>query len=372
MKVGKAGCNQILKKSKRDEERVGQRGAHQLQGDRGGMGMQTLPLVLLNALAARVSAPDSGMTALALRLAPTAFALGPGSTARRGVGAHFSLGKRCGHGYGRRVCSAPVVLSAFEAAGGASKKPRAKKRRVDELLVEQGFANDAKHAAALVMAGAVIADGSVRVTSAAAKVAEDTPFRLKGQKPHPWVSRGGMKLEHALQEFNIDVAGAVAVDVGCSTGGFTHVLLQNSVAQVYAVDVGYGQLALALRQDPRVVVMERTNARHLNATSVPTPPNLVVCDASFIPLRKVLPASLALCRAPAVLLALIKPQFEAERHEIESGTGVVRDGAVHDRVCSQVEAWLFEQGWQVKGLTKSPITGPNGNVEFIIWASLEG
>ena len=137
------------------------------------------------------------------------------------------------------------------------------------------------------MTGAVIADGSVRIESAGAKVAEDTPFRLKGQKIHPWVSRGGMKLEHAIQEFQVNVSGAVAVDVGCSTGGFTHVLLHNGAAKVYAVDVGYGQLALQLRQDARVVVMERTNARHLNQTSVPTPPNLIVCDASFIPLHKV-------------------------------------------------------------------------------------
>jgi len=273
---------------------------------------------------------------------------------------------------GRQLVSSSIALAASQAGTeNGGKKKKAKKRRVDELLVELGLADDAKHAAALVMAGAVIADGSVRIDSAAVKVAEDTPFRLKGQKIHPWVSRGGMKLEHAIEEFQVHISGAVAVDVGCSTGGFTHVLLHNGAAMVYAVDVGYGQLALQLRKDERVVVMERTNARRLNETSVPTPPNLVVCDASFIPLRKVLPAALSLCRTPATLLALIKPQFEAERHEVESGTGVVRDSTVHDRVCASVASWLNEQGWQVKGLTKSPITGPNGNVEFIIWAQLD-
>lgn len=259
---------------------------------------------------------------------------------------------------------------AGAGAGAGGKKKKAKKRRVDELLVEQGLAHDAKHAAALVMTGAVIADDSTRIDSAGAKVAEDTPFRLKGQKAHPWVSRGGMKLDHAIQEFALDVSGRVAIDVGCSTGGFTHVLLHHGASKVYAVDVGYGQLALQLRDDPRVAVLERTNARQINQTVIPSAPNLVVCDASFIPLHKVLPASLALCRAPATLLALIKPQFEAERHEVESGTGVVRDSEVHDRVCSEVQTWLQRQGWEVKGLTKSPITGPNGNVEFIVWAQL--
>uniref|UniRef100_A0A7S0EGX8 Ribosomal RNA methyltransferase FtsJ domain-containing protein n=1 Tax=Hanusia phi TaxID=3032 RepID=A0A7S0EGX8_9CRYP len=246
-----------------------------------------------------------------------------------------------------------------------------KKIRVDELLVELGLASDMKHASALVMAGAVIIDETVRVKSPAHKLRRSSPIRLKAQKEHPWVSRGGMKLDHAIKEFAIEVKDVVAVDVGCSTGGFTHVLLHHGAWKVYAVDVGYGQLDLQMRQNPRVVVLERTNARNLTEDIISDTPSMIVCDASFIPLHKVLPASLKLCRPPAVLLALIKPQFEALRHEVESGTGVVRDGKVHERVCSEVSSWLESVGWKVQGITQSPITGPNGNVEFIIYATLQ-
>ncbi|EKX41558.1 hypothetical protein GUITHDRAFT_74612, partial [Guillardia theta CCMP2712] len=181
---------------------------------------------------------------------------------------------------------------------------------------------------------------------------------------HPWVSRGGMKLDHAIREFSVEVKDVVAVDVGCSTGGFTNVLLHYGASKERTYTLLYGQ-------DPRVVVLERTNARNLTRDVIADAPSMIVCDASFIPLHKVLPASLKLCQPPSVLLALIKPQFEALRHEVESGTGVVRDGKVHERVCSEVSSWLKSVGWEVQGITQSPITGPNGNIEFIIYARLQ-
>jgi 23S rRNA (cytidine1920-2'-O)/16S rRNA (cytidine1409-2'-O)-methyltransferase len=200
-------------------------------------------------------------------------------------------------------------------------KGKGKKVRVGDLLVEQGLANDIKHASALIMAGSVIADECTRIDSAAIKLDPMTALRIRGQKSHNWVSRGGLKLEHGMKHFNCSVRGEIAIDVGCSTGGFTHVLLEAGIKRVFAVDVGYGQLALTLRNDPRVVVLERCNARNLTVDLVPDAPSVIVCDASFIPLHKVLPASLSLCKAPSTLLALIKPQFEAHRNEVESGTG---------------------------------------------------
>jgi 23S rRNA (cytidine1920-2'-O)/16S rRNA (cytidine1409-2'-O)-methyltransferase len=189
---------------------------------------------------------------------------------------------------------------------------------------------------------------------------------VKG-KDHPWVSRGGLKLDHALAHFGWDVTGVTAIDVGSSTGGFTDVLLTRGAAKVYAVDVGHGQLAWKLREDPRVIVLERTNARHLTAEQIPDPIDLVVCDASFIALSKVLPAALDLARPGARLAALIKPQFEAGKGEVGKG-GVVRDPAIHQRVCDDVAAWLDSIGWQVIGITTSPITGPEGNIEFLVAA----
>jgi 23S rRNA (cytidine1920-2'-O)/16S rRNA (cytidine1409-2'-O)-methyltransferase len=200
-------------------------------------------------------------------------------------------------------------------------KKKGKKVRVGDLLVEQGLATDIKHASALIMAGSVIADECTRIDSAAIKLDPFTSLRIRGQKSHNWVSRGGLKLEHGLKHFNFSVSGEIAIDVGCSTGGFTHVLLEAGIKRVYSVDVGYGQLALTLRNDPRVVVLERCNARNLTVDLVPDTPSVIVCDASFIPLHKVLPASLSLCKAPSTLFALIKPQFEAKKDEVESGTG---------------------------------------------------
>ncbi len=219
------------------------------------------------------------------------------------------------------------------------------------------------------MAGAVFS-GERKVAKAGELIAEDAPLEVRG-KDHPWVSRGGIKLDHGLAHFGFDVTGAVALDVGSSTGGFTDVLLSRGAARVYAVDVGTNQLAWKLRQDPRVVVLEQTNARHLTAEQVPEPLDIVVCDASFIGLAKVLKAPLKLASPSAKLVALVKPQFEAGRAEVGKG-GVVRDPNVHARVCAEAQGWVEGQGWRVLGVTPSPITGPEGNVEFLLGAEKYG
>jgi 23S rRNA (cytidine1920-2'-O)/16S rRNA (cytidine1409-2'-O)-methyltransferase len=237
--------------------------------------------------------------------------------------------------------------------------------RADQLLVARGEAESRTRAAALIMAGLVFA-GDRRVAKAGEMLAEDAPIILKG-RDHPWVSRGGIKLAHGLDHFGWDVAGVVAMDVGSSTGGFTDVLLSRGAARVYAVDSGTNQLAWKLRQDSRVVVLEQLSARLLTPEHVPEPVDLIVCDASFISLAKVLERPLGFAAPRARLLALIKPQFEAGRAEVGKG-GVVRDPAVHARVCDEVAAWVAGQGWQVEGITTSPITGPEGNVEFLIAA----
>jgi 23S rRNA (cytidine1920-2'-O)/16S rRNA (cytidine1409-2'-O)-methyltransferase len=241
----------------------------------------------------------------------------------------------------------------------------ASKIRIDQLLVERGLAESRTRAQALIMAGLVVL-GDRKADKPGQMVAGDAEVTVKGQD-HPWVSRGGVKLAHALEVFGIDVTGAVAIDVGSSTGGFTDVLLTNGAAKVYAVDSGTNQLAWKLRADPRVVVHEQTSARILTDVHIPEPIDLVVCDASFIGLSKVLERPLSFARAGGQLVALIKPQFEAGKAEVGKG-GVVRDAAVHERVCAEVRAWLESIGWVVKGLTESPITGPKGNVEFLIWA----
>jgi 23S rRNA (cytidine1920-2'-O)/16S rRNA (cytidine1409-2'-O)-methyltransferase len=238
--------------------------------------------------------------------------------------------------------------------------------RADQLLADRGLAESRTRAQALILAGLVYS-GDRKVEKAGQPLAPDAPLAVKG-RDHPWVSRGGLKLDHALAHFGWDVAGATAIDVGASTGGFTDVLLSRGAAKVYAVDVGHGQLAWKLREDARVVVLERTNARHLSVEMIPDAIDLVVCDASFIALAKVLPAALALARPGARLVALIKPQFEAGRGEVGKG-GVVRDAAIHARVCDEVRAWLEGIGWAVEGIATSPITGPEGNVEFLIGAT---
>jgi 23S rRNA (cytidine1920-2'-O)/16S rRNA (cytidine1409-2'-O)-methyltransferase len=239
------------------------------------------------------------------------------------------------------------------------------KVRADHLLVSRGLAESRTRAQALIMAGAVFS-GEKKLSKAGDLLAEDAPLEVRG-KDHPWVSRGGIKLDHGLTHFGFDVTGAVALDVGSSTGGFTDVLLTRGAVKVYAVDVGTNQLAWKLRQDPRVVVLEQTNARHLTTEKVPEPIDIVVCDASFIGLAKVLDAPLKFAKPGAKLVALVKPQFEAGREEVGKG-GVVRDPAVHERVCTETKGWVEAQGWNVVGITESPITGPEGNVEFLLGA----
>jgi 23S rRNA (cytidine1920-2'-O)/16S rRNA (cytidine1409-2'-O)-methyltransferase len=236
---------------------------------------------------------------------------------------------------------------------------------VDQLLVARGLADSRSRAQALIMAGAVFS-AERKVGKAGDLLAGDAPLEVRG-KDHPWVSRGGIKLDHGLTHFGFDVTGLVALDVGSSTGGFTDVLLSRGATKVYAVDVGTNQLAWKLRQDPRVSVHEQTNARTLDPSLIPEPVDIVVCDASFIGLAKVLEAPLKLAGRHARLVALIKPQFEAGRAEVGKG-GVVRDPLVHQRVCAEAKAWVEGQGWTVLGIVPSPITGPEGNIEFLLGA----
>lgn len=243
------------------------------------------------------------------------------------------------------------------------------RQRADVALVERGLAETRTRAQALIMAGLVYS-GETRINKPGETIAEGRALELRGQD-HPWVSRGGVKLAHGLAHFGFGVAGRVALDVGASTGGFTDVLLHHGASRVYAVDVGHGQLAWKLRNDPRVLVMERVNARHLTAAEIPEPITALVCDASFIGLRVVLPAAMALCAPGAWAVALIKPQFEVGP-AIAKG-GVVRDAAVHDRVCAEMaEWWAGLPGWRVLGVEASPLLGPEGNREFLIGAERVG
>ena len=229
----------------------------------------------------------------------------------------------------------------------------------------RGLAESRAKAQALLLAGRVFSSER-RLDKAGTQVDRDLPLTVRGAE-HPWVSRGGQKLDHALTQFGIDPLGLVALDVGASTGGFTHVMCERGARRVYAVDVGYGQLDARLRNDPRVVVLERTNARYLTRAGVPEPVDLIVCDASFIGLRTILPAPLALAAPGARLIALIKPQFEAGRGRVGKG-GIVRDPAVHVEVCATIGDWLTAEGWPVMGLVESPIKGRDGNTEFLVGA----
>ncbi len=240
------------------------------------------------------------------------------------------------------------------------------KARLDQILVDRGLVESRSKAQALILAGLVFS-GERKLEKAGQAFPEDIALEIRG-KDHPWVSRGGIKLAHGLDHFGWDVRGAVALDVGSSTGGFTDVLLHNGAAKVFAIDVGTNQLAWKLRNDPRVIVHEQTNARYLTDEIVTEPVDIIVCDASFINLSKVLASALGLARTGGRLLALVKPQFEAERHEIGKG-GVVRDEQVRERICESVANWLKSSGWDVIGLTTSPILGPEGNKEFLIAAT---
>jgi len=240
------------------------------------------------------------------------------------------------------------------------------KRRADQLLVDRGLVETRTRAQALILAGLAY-NGDRRVAKAGDMLPEDAPLILKGQD-HPWVSRGGLKLIHAIEHFKLDATDRTCIDVGASTGGFTDVLLTKGATKVFAVDVGHGQLAWKLRSDGRVTVLEKTNARTLDATLIPDPITAIVCDASFIGLRTVLPAALGLAQPGAWVVALIKPQFEAGRAQI-GAKGVVRDPEVHQQVCGTIENWWKTlPGWTVLGVEPSPITGPEGNREFLIAA----
>ena len=239
------------------------------------------------------------------------------------------------------------------------------KRRVDQLLVERGLAESRARAQALVMAGLVFV-GETKIDKPGHQIAEDAALDVRG-RDHPWVSRGGIKLAHAIDYFGLDPAGAVAMDIGSSTGGFTDVLLTKGADHVFCVDSGTNQLAWRLREDPRVTVLEQLSARLLTRDHITQPCDWVVCDASFISLAKVLDVPLRLAAPACRLVALIKPQFEVGREEVGKG-GVVRDPALHARVCAEVQGWLEGLGWDIQGIAQSPITGPQGNVEFLISA----
>jgi len=241
----------------------------------------------------------------------------------------------------------------------------ATKRRADQLLVDRGLAESRARAQALILAGLVYA-GERRIDKAGEPIADSAEIAVRG-RDHPWVSRGGVKLAHALEHFAIDVSGLVALDIGASTGGFVDVLLSRGAALVHAVDVGRGQLAWKLRQDPHVAVHDGVNARYLTAAEIPEPVDIVTCDASFIGLATVLPAALALAKPRALLVALVKPQFEAGPGAVGKG-GVVRDPEVHRAVCEAAAAWVASRGWSVVGIADSPITGPAGNREFLLHA----
>jgi 23S rRNA (cytidine1920-2'-O)/16S rRNA (cytidine1409-2'-O)-methyltransferase len=270
------------------------------------------------------------------------------------------------------VCDRLYQLLKILATGGwfeplqIMSMTRTEKRRADQLLVERGLAESRAKAQALVLAGVVSCAGR-RIDKPGEQLAADAALVVKGQD-HPWVSRGGVKLAHALDHFRIDVAGKTALDIGASTGGFTDVLLSRGAGRVYAVDVGHGQLAWKLRQDTRVVVHERLNARYLTRAQLPDPIDVITCDASFIGLATVLPAPLALAAEEAELVALVKPQFEAGREHVGKG-GVVRDSAVQHEVGERAATWVAAQpGWTVAGIVESPILGPQGNREFLLYA----
>jgi 23S rRNA (cytidine1920-2'-O)/16S rRNA (cytidine1409-2'-O)-methyltransferase len=239
------------------------------------------------------------------------------------------------------------------------------KIRVDQLLVDRGHAESRTRAQALILAGLVFS-GETKIAKAGQTLRADAPLDVRG-RDHPWVSRGGIKLAHAIEHFGLDPAGVTAMDIGSSTGGFTDVLLTNGAVRVFAVDSGTNQLAWKLRQDPRVTVLEKTSARILTPELIDAPCGWVVCDASFIGLAKVLDVPLRLAAPECRLVALIKPQFEVGRGEVGKG-GVVRDSALHQRVCEEVSDWLQGAGWTIQGIVESPIKGPEGNVEFLMSA----
>jgi len=239
-----------------------------------------------------------------------------------------------------------------------------KKERIDKLLVERGLAESREKAQALLMAGEVFVDGR-RVEKAGTKVPLEAQIEVRG-RGLPFVSRGGLKLSHALKEFGVDVSGLICADLGASTGGFTDCLLQAGARRVYAIDVGKGQLHQKLREDPRVVVMEGVNARYLGPEDLPEPVDLVTIDVSFISLTKILPAAKNILKPGGYVIALIKPQFEVGPRQVGKG-GVVRDPGLHEEVKQKIRDFAQKEGFEVLGLCESPILGPAGNKEFFIF-----
>jgi 23S rRNA (cytidine1920-2'-O)/16S rRNA (cytidine1409-2'-O)-methyltransferase len=237
--------------------------------------------------------------------------------------------------------------------------------RIDQVLVARGLFDSRARARAAIEAGLVVVDGVV-VRKPSEQVPEDAA--IEAQPAHRWVGRGALKLDHALTLWPVAVEGRAALDVGASTGGFTEVLLDRGAAQVFAVDVGFGQMHETVVADPRVVNLERTDARNLTSDLIPEPPSLIVCDASFISLAKVLPAALALAAPDADLITLVKPQFEAEGPKAVGKKGVVKAPQAHAAAVQGVRDWLEDQGWSIQATTESPITGGDGNVEFLLWA----
>jgi 23S rRNA (cytidine1920-2'-O)/16S rRNA (cytidine1409-2'-O)-methyltransferase len=234
------------------------------------------------------------------------------------------------------------------------------KKRIDTLLVDRGLAETRSKAQALVMAGDVLADGKT-VIKAGTLVDENAELSVAG--PPRFVGRGGIKLDHALDVFNLDVSDAVAADIGASTGGFTDCLLQRGAGRVYAIDVGYGQLDYRLRQDPRVVVMERVNARY--AVDIPEKVAIIVMDVSFISVEKVIPSAAELLKDSGNMVVLLKPQFEAKKAEVGRG-GIVKDPDVHARVLGRFVKWVVGSGFRLRGLAASPVEGASGNREFFV------
>jgi 23S rRNA (cytidine1920-2'-O)/16S rRNA (cytidine1409-2'-O)-methyltransferase len=239
------------------------------------------------------------------------------------------------------------------------------KVRVDRLILDRGFVESREKGQAIILAGNVLVNGQ-KVEKAGALVPEDADIRILGE-PMPYVSRGGLKLEAALREFKITVTGRTAIDVGASTGGFTDCLLQHGCRNVYAVDVGYGQLAWKLRQDPRVISIERTNIREIASTLIPEPIDIAVIDASFISLEKVIPPVLPFLARDSEIIALIKPQFEVGKGQVGKG-GIVRDETARKAVVERIVEFVREQGLEIKGVMPSPITGQDGNIEYLLYA----
>lgn len=238
------------------------------------------------------------------------------------------------------------------------------KKRIDIMLVEKGLAESRAKAQAMIMAGDVLADGKI-VLKAGTLVNKDADVSVA--EPPPFVSRGGLKLDYGLGYFGLDVRDAVVADIGASTGGFTDCLLKRGVRRVYAVDVGYGQLDYRLRQDPRVIVMDRVNAR--NTPDIQEKLDMVVIDVSFISVEKIIPAVAGLLKEKGSIIVLVKPQFEAKRKEVGKG-GIIRQPEIHARVLGRFVKWVTDNGYRLKGMVGSPIEGASGNREFLTWLKL--